>query len=62
MLIFQRLDFPVQMFSRAALTSCHVADFVRYLIFGFGSSGSWFVFLRRFGWLIIVVQGFSPQK
>lgn len=59
-LILQRLDFPVQMFSRTALMSCHAADFGRCLIFGFGSSGSWFGFFE--GVCLVVVAGvFSPK-
>lgn len=62
MLILQRLDFPVQMFSRTALMPCHAADFVRCLILGFRSSGSWFGFGGGVVCLVVVVQGFFSRK
>lgn len=41
-----RTWLPVQMFSMTVLMSCHAADFVTHLIFGLGSSSSWFGFER----------------
>lgn len=41
---------------------CHAADFVRCLILGFRSSGSWFGFGGGVVCLVVVVQGFFSRK